>query len=248
MAGPTPAGGLRVVKVSKSFSGLQALLDVSLTVPSGTIWGLIGPNGSGKTTLLNVISGILPPDGGQVWLGRTNLTGLRYDRIAKLGVARTFQTVRLFKSLTVVENVEASVTVVEAQGIDARVTALLDRFGLGPWASFQAGALPYGIQRRLEMARALGTRPKILLLDEPAAGLNENESEQLLAMIRAVRSDAEYGCSMLIIDHDLRLIMRLCDQIHVLNEGRTIAEGSPQEVRNHPTVIEAFLGHQAAET
>lgn len=247
MTEPKPADGLRVVNVSKSFSGVQALVEVSLSVPSGTIWGLIGPNGSGKTTLLNVISGILPPDEGEVWLGQANLTGLRYDRIARLGVARTFQTIRLFKSLTVIENVEASVTAAAAQGVDERVAALLDRFELGPWAAVQAGALPYGIQRRLEIARALGTRPKILLLDEPAAGLNESESEALLAMIRAVRSDTDYGCSILIIDHDLRLIMRLCDQIHVLNEGRTIAAGPPQEVRHHPTVIEAYLGHRAIE-
>ena len=236
--------GLRAINVSKSFSGLQALLKVSLTVPVGTIWGLIGPNGSGKTTLLNVISGVLPCDKGEIWLGDTNITGLRSDRIARLGIARTFQTIRLFTHLTVAENVEAGVMAVETGGIDDRVTALLDRFGLTQWRSTQAGALPYGIQRRLEIARALGTRPKILLLDEPAAGLNETESEELLAMIHDVRDDAEYGCGMLIIDHDLRLIMRLCDQIHVLNEGRTIAEGAPQGVRQHPAVIEAYLGHQ----
>lgn len=244
MAESAAMNGLRVINVSKSFSGLQALLKVTLTVPVGVIWGLIGPNGSGKTTLLNVISGVLPGDGGEIWLGNTNITGLRSDRIARLGVARTFQTIRLFKSLTVAENVEASVMAVEPHGIDERVIALLDRFGLTQWRSTQAGALPYGIQRRLEIARALGTRPKILLLDEPAAGLNESESEELLAMIQGVRSDAEYGCGMLIIDHDLRLIMRLCDQIHVLNEGRTIAEGTPQQVRQHPLVIEAYLGHQ----
>lgn len=244
MTEPAAMNGLRVIKVSKSFSGLQVLMKVTLTVPVGTIWGLIGPNGSGKTTLLNIISGVLPADSGEVWLGDTHITGLRSDRIARLGVARTFQTIRLFKGLTVAENVEAGVMAVESQGVDERVAALLARFDLTQWRSTPAGSLPYGIQRRLEIARALGTRPKILLLDEPAAGLNESESEALLAMIQGVRSDAEYGCGILIIDHDLRLIMRLCDQIHVLNEGQTIAEGTPQQVRQHPTVIEAYLGRQ----
>ncbi|MCB0213457.1 MAG: ABC transporter ATP-binding protein [Anaerolineae bacterium] len=244
MVDTTALSGVRVINISKSFSGLQALSKVSLTVPTGIIWGLIGPNGSGKTTLLNVISGVLPPDNGEVWLNNTNITALASDRIARLGIARTFQTIRLFKRLTVSENVEAGVMAVERGGIDQRVAGLLERFGLTEWASTPAGALPYGIQRRLEIARALGTRPKILLLDEPAAGLNESESEALLNVIQGVRSDSEYGCGMLVIDHDLRLIMRLCDQIHVLNEGRTIAAGTPQEVRNHPAVIEAYLGHQ----
>lgn len=242
--GPNQTTGLRVVKVTKNFSGVQALSRVSLNVPEGSIWGLIGPNGSGKTTLLNVISGVLKPDEGEVWLGERNITGVRPDRIAHLGITRTFQTIRLFGRLSVRENVEASVTAHAAGAIDDRVAALLERFGLARWASIPAASLAYGIQRRLEIARALGAQPKILLLDEPAAGLNEAESEALLEIIRGIRSDREYGCGILIIDHDLRLIMRLCDQIHVLNEGHTIAEGAPQEVRRHPTVIEAYLGQQ----
>ena len=233
---------LHVERVSKSFAGLQALQGVSLELSEHTILGLIGPNGSGKTTLLNIISGVLRPDHGQVLIGDVDVSGWRPDHIARLGVGRTFQTARLFGSLSVVENVELGVMMTSGEDVDVQVMQLLKRLGLAPWASSEASTLPYGVQRRLEIARALGTRPRFLLLDEPAAGLNEEESEELLHVIRNLRDDPEFGCGVLIVDHDLRLIMRLCDRIHVLNEGKSIAEGAPEEVRHDQGVIEAYLG------
>ncbi len=233
-------GLLEASGVSKSFSGLKALWRVSLELEQGTILGLIGPNGSGKTTLINVVSGVIQPDEGQVRVAGTRATGLPPERIAALGVGRTFQTARLFGSLSVLENLMVGVTARNGRQVDRRAAGLLERFGLEEWAAVEAGTLPYGLQRRLEIARALGTDPRFLLLDEPAAGLNEEESEALLHMIR--RLCEEQGCGVLIVDHDLRLIMRLCDRIHVLNEGRTIAQGKPEEVRRDQGVIEAYLG------
>lgn len=235
---------LRVEDISKTFAGLHALSDVSLELSDRTILGLIGPNGSGKTTLLNVITGVLSPDHGRVLVDDTDSTGWGPDRVAHLGIARTFQVARTFAGLSVQENIETAVTTAALPGLDVdqEVALLLERLGLMEWANSMASVLPYGIQRRLEIARALGIRPKFLLLDEPAAGLNDEESDKLLTVITDIRSDPDFGCAILIIDHDLRLIMRLCDSIHVLNEGKTIAEGTPKEIRSHPKVIESYLG------
>jgi branched-chain amino acid transport system ATP-binding protein len=235
---------LTIENLSKRFSGLQALNSVSIRLPKGEIMGLIGPNGSGKTTLINSISGVLHPEIGRIMIGEEDITGWSPDRVARLGLARTFQTARLFGSLTVIENLELGVMAASGRDIDNRVDELLDRFGLTRWATNRAGTLAYGLQRRLEIARAIGTNPEFLLLDEPAAGLNEEESELLLHLIRDVREPTNLGCGILIVEHDLAMIMRLCDRVHVLNEGQTLAEGPPDEVRNNPAVVEAYMGKQ----
>jgi branched-chain amino acid transport system ATP-binding protein len=235
---------LEAASASKRFRGVQALADVSLDVREGEIVGLIGPNGSGKTTLLNLASGVLRPTAGRIVVDGTDATGRRPHDFARLGVGRTFQQVRLFTNMTVLENVQVGAI---ARGrAAAGAQELLDRMGLTPDAERYAGTLAYGRQRRVEIARALAGRPRVLLLDEPAAGMNEHESDGLLDTIRSVR-DRE-GCAILIVDHDLRLIMRLCERIHVLAEGRTIAEGSPEEVRRNPEVRKAYLGGAPAES
>ena len=236
---------LEVVDVRKYFRGVRAVDGVSLSVAAGEIFGLIGPNGSGKTTLLNVISGVLRPTGGTVRVGGVSTTKLPVHRIAQLGVGRTFQQIRLFRALSVVENVEVGAV---ARGLGraglSRIPRILSRTRLVDQASLPAGSLAYGQQRRAEIARALAGRPRLLLLDEPAAGMNESESDALLLALRSIRDDE--GCALVIVDHDLRLIMRLCDRIHVLAEGRTIGEGTPGEVRHAPAVVAAYLGRSAS--
>ena len=229
---------LAVENVVKRFRGLRALDGVSLSVREGEIVGLIGPNGSGKTTLLNVASGVLDPTSGRVSVGGVDATGKKPHEVARLGVGRTFQQIRLFAEMTVEENVEVGAV---ARGAEREeVGALLERLKLTADRDRLATTLPYGQQRRVEIARALAGRPRFLLLDEPAAGMNEVESDALLETIRLVRDDE--GCAVLVVDHDLRLIMRLCERIHVLAEGRTICEGTAQEVRRDPAVIQAYLG------
>lgn len=234
--------------VCMSFSGVQALQEVSLVVRRSEILGLIGPNGSGKTTLLNVVSGVYKPNSGLVYVNDVRAGGRSPHLIVHLGMARTFQNIRLFGHLTVRENVMVgSFSGAKREGVDheADATSLLERFGLDDVADEHAMSLPYGAQRRVEIARALAGRPDYLLLDEPAAGLNDAESDALLESIRAVRD--EFGCGIVVVDHDLRLIMRLCDRIHVLAEGKTLAVGSPQEVRENQAVIDVFLGEAVRE-
>jgi len=234
---PTDAGAvLSAEEIDKRFQGLIALSRVSLTVAPGEILGLIGPNGSGKTTLLNVVSGILAPEGGRVRLNGRDVTSLPSHQVATLGLARTFQNIRLFSHLTVRENVSAVID----DDDPAVVTRVLGWLQLDDVADEEATSLPYGAQRRLEIARAVVRRPRVLLLDEPAAGMNETESDALVRTIRQIRD--ELGCGLVVIDHDLRLIMQLCERIQVLDQGRTIAVGSPQEVANDPAVIEAYIG------
>ena len=224
-------------RVAKRFEGVAALDGVDLEVRSGEILGLIGPNGSGKTTLLNVISGVYAPTSGTVTFEGRAIAGMQPHRVADLGLCRTFQNIRLFPQLTVRENVEAATP--SGTG-DGRIDDVRAWFGLENVQEERAVNLPYGMQRRLEIARAVVRRPTLLLLDEPAAGMNEAESDELLENIRRIRSSI--GCSVVVVDHDLRLIMKLCDRIQVLDQGRTIALGAPRAIAEDPAVIEAYIG------
>ena len=244
--GQTTIGPLLVEAVVKDFSGLRAVDHVSFKLDRGEILGLIGPNGSGKTTLINVVTGLLTPDAGRLVADGVPLTGKPAYQIARAGLARTFQTIRLFRELTVLENVEVAAVSTGQSRRQAQVQAdaILKELDLAQWRDRLAGALPYGLERRVEIARALATRPKFLLLDEPAAGLNEAESDELLQMLASIPPQKNLG--MLIVDHDMRLIMRLCHRLHVLNYGKTIGEGTPEEVRRIPAVVEAYLGKSTA--
>lgn len=233
---------LTVADVTKDFVGLRALENVSLSLRQGEILGLIGPNGSGKTTLINVVTGFLRPTAGHIRVDDVDIGGWPAHRVARVGLARTFQTIKLFRGLSVLENVEVAAVSAGQSRHAARGQALsiLDRVGAARLANTPAGALPYGEERRIEIARALAVEPAFLFLDEPAAGLNEQESDALLGMLASLPADT--GLGMLIVDHDMRLIMRLCHRLHVLNYGRTICEGSPADVRHNPDVIAAYLG------
>jgi branched-chain amino acid transport system ATP-binding protein len=237
---------LTIQGLCKYFAGLHALDGVSFHLSRGEILGLIGPNGSGKTTLINVVTGLLPATSGQVFVDGLEITNKKPYQIAHAGLARTFQTIRLFKELTVLENVEVAAVSTGLSRRDGRKRAvdILEEIGIFPWAEMLARVLPYGLERRVEVARALATQPSFLFLDEPAAGLNEDESEELLQVLVAIPSRKNLG--MLIVDHDMRLIMRLCHRLHVLNFGKTIGEGTPEQVRKIPAVLEAYLGKAAA--
>ena len=233
---------LIVKDVTKHFAGLAALQNVSLELQQGEILGLIGPNGSGKTTLINVVTGLLPSDGGRISVEKTDITNKPPHVVAHTGVSRTFQTIRLFRELTVYENVLVAALSVGFTRRQARETVdqVLFEMGISNWGNSLAGMLPYGLERRVEVTRALAMKPKFLLLDEPAAGLNEEESDQLMETLRPIPLARNLG--ILIVEHDMRLIMRLCNRLHVLNYGQTIGEGKPEEVRKIPEVVQAYLG------
>jgi branched-chain amino acid transport system ATP-binding protein len=239
------------------FGGLSALEDLHLAVPAGGIHGLIGPNGAGKTTVFNLISGFLRPTAGRISFNGADLTGQPPHRITARGIARTFQNIRLFGELSVLDNIlvgfhcrsratggEAVLRLPryrrEEQAHRSRGLALLAELGLADAAALPAGQLPYGHQRRLEIGRALATGPRLLLLDEPAAGLNPQETLDLIDFMRGIRE--RYDLTLLVIEHNLRLVLGLCDHLTVLDHGLTIAAGPPAEVRNHPAVIRAYLG------
>lgn len=234
---------LEVRDLTKDFGGLRAVNEISFTLRRGEILGLIGPNGSGKTTTINLITGLMTITSGSVLAAGQDLSGWPAYRIARAGLARTFQVVKLFKDFTVAENVEVAAMSARKLGraeARAHAEAALDLVGITHLADLPASILPQGEERRVEVARALATEPRYLLLDEPGAGLNDAEVEVLLPSLRRIRD--ERGCGILVVDHDMRLIMGLCDRIHVLNYGRTIAEGRPEEIRRQPAVIEAYLG------
>lgn len=249
---------LEILEVSRSFGGLQALRDVSLKVEPGRIQGLIGPNGAGKTTLFHIITGLLAPDAGDVRLDGYSLVGLPPHRIAELGCARTFQNVLLFGGMTVLEHALVGLhrhlhsglldAVVRSRRMRQeerwardRAWALVERFGLLPWAHHPADRLPFGLQRVVELMRAYATGPRLLLLDEPAAGLNPPEKGRLLELIRSIRAE---GITVLVVEHDVEFVMELADEVAVLDRGVLIAEGPPARIRSDPRVIAAYLGEE----
>ena len=237
-----PGEKLRASSVSRSFDGVQALDGVSLDVSRGEIVGLIGPNGAGKSTLVNVLTGFDRPDSGTVELGADDVTRWSPHRRGRRGLARTFQHSHAFRGLSVRENVEVAALGVGAGPREAarRADTLLARLGLDPYAESSARALSHGDERRLGVARALATSPRFLLLDEPAAGLPETEVPAFAAIVRSVGADDDAG--VLLIDHNMALIMELCDRICVLDQGRTLAEGTPAEIRSNLDVAAAYLG------
>ncbi|TMC48714.1 MAG: ABC transporter ATP-binding protein [Chloroflexi bacterium] len=251
---------LEITSVSKRFGGVQALEDVTFEVREGEILGLIGPNGAGKTTMFNIVSGVFEADQGHVRFRDQDLRGLRPHRRARMGIARTFQNLQLFQRMTVLENLMVSVDAFARRGLladalrlpvarfeekraDERAQSLLYFLGIGHTANTLAGDLPVGLQRRVELGRALALRPTLLLLDEPAAGLDARETVDLASTLRRIRD--RFKLTMLLVDHDMALVMRVCEHIYVLDFGRLISEGAPEQIREDATVIRAYLGEAA---
>jgi len=248
---------LEVTSLGISFGGLRAVDELSMKIEKGGLVGLIGPNGAGKTTAFNMLTGVYRPTDGGIRLDGQNLIGKKPHEICKMGVARTFQNIRLFSELSVLDNVKTGLhnqiiySFAESmfhlgsyrkkeKQMDEKAMELLSVFGLEGVADYRAANLPYGKQRKLEIARALATEPKLLLLDEPAAGMNPNETEELMETIEVVRK--RFGVTILLIEHDMKLVSGICEYLYVLNFGRLLAEGTPKEVLSNPEVVKAYLG------
>ncbi|MFC4352197.1 ABC transporter ATP-binding protein [Fodinicurvata halophila] len=253
----TPNPLLQGDKLTRRFGGVVALSDYSLTLGEGDLLGLIGPNGAGKTTAFNLLSGVLPPSAGSITLAGRNLTGERPEVFARSGIARTFQNIRLFRDLSAWENVAAGYHMRHGAnwlstilGLPAARTSerrmrdkacsLMETVGLADFIDQRAGDMPYGHQRKLEIARALATEPRLLLLDEPAAGMNATETEELKRTIKSIHE--ELGLTLVLVEHDMRFVMSLCRRVQVVNRGELIADGTPEEVQATPAVAEAYLG------
>jgi branched-chain amino acid transport system ATP-binding protein len=246
---------LTLKKVTKNFGGLRAVNDLSLDVSKGYIYGLIGPNGAGKTTVFNLITGVYPCNSGDIVLEDVAVTALKSYRIARLGISRTFQTIRLFSSMTTWENVLIGQNYLSKSGIRGilpirrsqevqlrrRAEEALNVLGLWEMRDRKAVTLPYGSQRKVEIARAIAAQPKLLLLDEPTAGMNIRETKDLLGVLSKIH---DLGITILVIEHDMRVVMGICDHIFVLNFGQKIAEGTPAEIRKNEEVLEAYLGKE----
>lgn len=252
---------LRIDNVTKRFGGLVAVDHFDGYVKQGELLGLIGPNGAGKTTLFNVITGMYAPDEGRIFFSGKDISGHKPYEITRYGIARTFQNIRLFSDMTVLENVMVSQhlklrnwlwffksiaktpdSILMEKQMRQEGLKLLQRVGLEKFANEKASSLPYGLQRKLEIARALATNPKMLLLDEPAAGMNPQETLELMEFIKQIRDD--FHLTIMIIEHDMKVIMGICERIYVMDYGKLIAEGNPQQIQSNPTVIKAYLGEE----
>jgi len=253
---------LDVRNLGIDFGGLTAVDSFNITIGPTEISGLIGPNGAGKTTIFNLLTGVYQPTRGSVLVNGIDIKGMPIHKVNKLGIARTFQNIRLFTDMTALDNVKVGMhnnikcSFIESllhlpsykkaeEKANARAMELLDFMGLGEFADVKAGSLPYGVQRRLEIVRALASNPSIILLDEPAAGMNPSETAELMHQIRRIRDT--FHIAIFLIEHDMNLVMNVCEAIAVINYGRIIAKGTPEEIRENPAVIEAYLGKEESD-